>query len=285
MKAHFEKVPLGSQSLRFFERRETTFPFHWHYHPEFELTLIEAGHGQRLVGDGIADYAPGDLVLLGPDLPHSWRSNPSTSRVPQANRAIVVQFRHDFLGKDFFSLHEMKSLAALLERAGSGLAFASTSAGQHASASLASFPTLSAPRRLIHLLEILQDLAEEKHATVLTTHAIRPIHRPADQERLDLVCSYLDQHFRRVDFAALSRSIHLDQSSLCRFFKRATGRTMTAYVNELRIGNAAHLLTSTTLGTLQISLQVGFENYAHFARQFRRLKGCSPAQLRRQLRS
>jgi len=56
MKAHFEKISLGSQALLCFQREDPSFPFHWHYHPEFELTLIQQGHGQRLVGDGIADY-------------------------------------------------------------------------------------------------------------------------------------------------------------------------------------------------------------------------------------
>jgi hypothetical protein len=62
MRAHFEKVSSGAASLLAFERVDLEFPFYWHYHPEFELTLIVDSHGQRLVGDGIADYGPGDLV-------------------------------------------------------------------------------------------------------------------------------------------------------------------------------------------------------------------------------
>jgi len=74
----------------------------------------------------------------------------------------------------------------------------------------------------------------------------------------------------------------MDQTSLCRFFKRATGRTMTNYVNELRLGLASELLTNTDLSILEIALRVGFENYSHFCRQFRRNKGCTPRALRKQ---
>ena len=55
MRAHFEKVSSGAASLLAFERVDLEFPFYWHYHPEFELTLIVDSHGQRLVGDGIAE--------------------------------------------------------------------------------------------------------------------------------------------------------------------------------------------------------------------------------------
>ena len=67
MKAHFEKVPFADSGFHAFERVDSEFPFYWHYHPEFELTLIVDSYGQRLVGDSIADYRPGDLVLLGPN--------------------------------------------------------------------------------------------------------------------------------------------------------------------------------------------------------------------------
>src|ERR1700680_4798200 len=102
MRAHFEKLIPGRESFLTYERRDSEFPFYWHYHPEFELTLILESSGQRLVGDGIDDYGPGDLVLLGPNLPHSWLSGPVKSRIRRIHPALVFQFREDFLGNQFF---------------------------------------------------------------------------------------------------------------------------------------------------------------------------------------
>ena len=66
-------------------------PF-WHYHPEFELTYIIHGSGQRIVGDCIESFFPGDLVLLGPDLPHTWNSFRDTDDKNMCNAVVLSSF-------------------------------------------------------------------------------------------------------------------------------------------------------------------------------------------------
>jgi len=283
MKPHFEKVASGPSSFVAFERNDLEFPFYWHYHPEFELTLIINSRGQRLVGDGIADYGPGDLVLLGPNLPHSWRSGPVKANTAESHRAVVVQFRPDFLGERFFELEEMSIVANLLRRSSNGLAFGHTETGRKVATSIATLPLQSPAKRLATLLSVLIDLADESDATVLSTLKVKPICRVADQHRIDEICLYLNENFEEeIEFAELSKRFHMDQASLCRFFKRATGRTMTAYLNELRVGAAAQLLINTDDSILDIGFRVGFGNYSNFNRQFKRLKGFGPRTLRRQ---
>lgn len=283
MKPYFEKISAGPSSFTAFERSDPEFPFYWHYHPEFELTLIVDSHGQRLVGDGIADYGPGDLVLLGPNVPHSWRSGPVKSVSGEVHRAVVVQFREDFLGSRFFELQEMEGVARLLRNASNGLAFGHTAAGAKVTKHLEALPAAPPSKRLVLLLTALVDLASESNAQVLSSLRVRPICRPADQQRIDAICVYLNEHFEEeIDFARLSDRFHMDQASLCRFFKRATGRTMTAYLNELRVGAAAQLLINTDESVLDIAFRVGFGNYSNFNRQFKRIKGFGPRTLRRQ---
>jgi len=133
------------------------------------------------------------------------------------------------------------------------------------------------------LLSVLTDLADESGARVLSTLKVKPICRVADQHRIDEICRYLNESFEEeIEFAELSKRFHMDQASLCRFFKRATGRTMTAYLNELRVGAAAQLLINTDDSILDIGFRVGFGNYSNFNRQFKRIKGFGPRSLRRQ---
>jgi AraC-like DNA-binding protein len=282
VKPYFEKIVSGQSSFLTYERRDPEFPFYWHYHPEYELTLILESNGQRLVGEGIADYGPGDLVLLGPNLPHSWRSGPVKSESVEVHRAVIVQFREDFLGPHFFDLKEMEAVAPLLRRSSNGLAFGHTKTGRKVSQYIAEIPSLSPARRLVMLLSVLDELSNENHAQVLSAMKVRPICRLADQQRIDTICLYLNDHFREgIDFSAFSDRFHMDQACLCRFFKRATGRTMTEYLNELRISAAAQLLVTTDKSIAEICFHVGFGNYSNFNRQFNRIKGLSPRSLRR----
>lgn len=281
MQAHFEMLTPGGASFLTFERRDWEFPFYWHYHPEFELTLILDSSGQRLVGDSIADYGPGDLVLLGSKLPHSWRSGPVKSGARKIHRAVVTQFRADFLGDQFFTLEEIRPVARLLKRSASGLAFGHTRIGRNAARELAGLPSLPPARRLLKLLTVLTDLAGDSQARHLSTGEIRPMGRVEDQRRIDEICQYLNRHFdQQIDFTELANQVHMDQASVCRFFKRATGRTMTTYVNELRVGSASQLLMETDASILEIGFRVGFGNYSNFSRQFKRIKGCGPRDLR-----
>ncbi len=286
MKIHFEKLTSNGGSFNSFERSDSEFPFYWHYHPEFELTLIVDSCGQRLVGDSIADYKPGDLVLLGPNLPHSWRSGPIKSRSQGIHRAVVIQFRHDFLGEQFFALKEMEQIARLLKRSAGGLAFGHTKTGEKVAAEVARLPYQPGARQLLILLSVLLDLAGEANAQILSTHRVQPACRLEDQQRIDAICQYLNSHFEdEIEFAKLAANLYMKQASLCRFFKRATGRTMTQYVNEIRVGAAAQLLTGTDLSILEIGFNVGFGNYSNFNRQFKRIKGYGPRELRGQFLS
>ncbi|MBA3686115.1 MAG: cupin domain-containing protein, partial [Planctomycetes bacterium] len=55
---------------------QSHWPFAWHFHPELELTWIKRGQGLRYVGESVEAFAAGDLVLIGPGIPHTWTSQP-----------------------------------------------------------------------------------------------------------------------------------------------------------------------------------------------------------------
>jgi AraC-like DNA-binding protein len=286
MKAQFEKIRSSSNSFVAFERSDPSFPFVWHYHPEYELTLIVESCGQRFVGDAVANYTSGDLVLLGPGLPHTWRSETQGSGGREKNRAIVVQFRSEFLGKEFFALPEMSAVSQLFSRASCGLAFGSTRTGKEVGATMTGMVALTPVRQLLTLLSILTDLANEAGAQRLSTGRVTAACRAADQQRIETICGYLDHHLGdEIDYPRLAQEVHMDLASLCRFFKRATGRTMTTYVNELRVAAATRLLQETDFSVLEVGLRAGFGNYSNFNRQFKKMKGFRPGLLRQEFQA
>lgn len=283
MKPQFKQALFGPGSFVVYERIEPALLFQWHYHAECELTLIIDGYGRRFVGESVADYSSGDLVLIGPNLPHSWRSDPLYSLKRRVHRAVVVQFREDFLGPGFFQLQEMAKVAGLLRRASTGLAFGHTEAGRRVADSIRKLPSMPPGKRLVTLLALLTELAEEEDGKNLSAGAIGQSLHPTEQQRVEAVCAYLNTHFEEeIDFSRLSKHFHMEQASLCRFFKRATGRTMTSYLNELRVNAAANQLIHTDANILEIALRSGFGNYSNFNRQFKRIKGVGPRNLRQQ---
>src|SRR5580658_10131926 len=100
MKAHLEDIEQyasskdGSWTL--FDRRLPAIPFEWHYNREYELTLTLNSRGQRFVGDDMAPYGDGDLVLIGPKIPHTWCSSGDCGAGP-VQQALVLWFSESFI--------------------------------------------------------------------------------------------------------------------------------------------------------------------------------------------
>jgi mannose-6-phosphate isomerase-like protein (cupin superfamily) len=75
------------------------YPFRtvrWHYHPEYEIHLVVATTGKFYIGDHVGDFAPGQLIMAGPNLPQNWISDIAPGEiVPQ--RSQVIQFPENFI--------------------------------------------------------------------------------------------------------------------------------------------------------------------------------------------
>ena len=92
-----------------------------HSHKNYELNLIISGSGRRIVGNNISGFEAGDLVLLGPDLPHCWEVLDRQNDSPPT--CVVIHFDENIVGSDFFNLPELETVKELLNRGNSGLFF------------------------------------------------------------------------------------------------------------------------------------------------------------------
>jgi AraC-like DNA-binding protein len=175
----------------------------------------------------------------------------------------------------------MRRVGHMLDEARRGLRFEPT-ATDDIVGRIQTLPALGGDAQLVALLGILCELSHMASVRSLASAGYEPSLRLREQQRIDRVCGYLHEHFtENIEQAKISRMLRMNPAAFSRFFKRATGRTMTAYVNELRLGLAARLLIETNLNVLEVCYRAGFNNAANFHRQFARLKGCSPGQFRR----
>ena len=72
----------------------------------------------------------------------------------------------------------------------------------------------------------------------------------------------------------------MSPSAFSRFFKLHTGRNLSEYIIDMRLGYATRQLLDTTKSISEISFDCGFNNLSNFNRIFKRKKGCSPSEFR-----
>ena len=280
MQPWFETVTIpADRSWLLFDRQLPGFPFNWHYHPEFELTLTVGSRGVRFVGDHVERYDDGDLVLLGPNLPHAWQSE-TLAGDARLHRAIVCWFTREWVDGLMTLMPEYGSLARLADAAGCGLEFDAETKARLRPRMLA-LGGLPAARAALELQAILLDLAAAP-ARPLASGEVSVSENPRDRERMRRVLTWLHAHYREpLRLAPLCAIAHLTGSQLQRVFKRSTRMSLSQYVTQLRIGRACQMLVQTGLPMSHIAAECGFSDTAHFTRQFRAAKGLPPTRYRR----
>jgi AraC-like DNA-binding protein len=256
MQPFLREPPLGrGPFFSVWHRKEELIPFAWHYHEAFELTLIIQSQGRRLVGDGEATYENGDLVLIGPGLPHTYASDPA---VKGNHEQVVVHFDRRLFAQDIEADPSLGSLNSMLQASSRGIRFGAAVA-KRVTPLMLRMPKERPLIRLatfFQLLDLLSEVpAKSRHALSGTSYgAASPT---VNIQPITKVTKYLEQNFQKqISPIQAARLVAMSPSAFSRFFKKATGRTFLSYVNELRIRHASRLLLETdrALATLRLPL-------------------------------
>ncbi len=251
----------------------------WHFHPEYELHLVTATEGTRYVGDHIGPFVPGDLVFVGPNLPHNWISDvPAAEAVPE--RCIVLQFTDALITSCLATFPELRPLQSLLEEAFRGVRFDAALAG-HIGPLMRELLATAGARRVALFVEILDLVGQAKERMPLASIGFRPNPSVYLSGAMNLVLQHIDRNLtadlNEPDVAKLSNQ---SVSGFSRSFRRRTGLTFVQYVNSLRIELACQHLGQGDLTVAEICFEVGFNNVSNFNRQFLAVKGMPPSKFR-----
>ena len=284
MKAFFETVtPEAGASWAFLDRRlPDGIPFEWHHHPEFELTLTCNSRGHRYVGDDVEPYDDGDLVLIGPGIPHSWHSREAVDAT-RPHVALVVWFTREWAAGLTTLFPETARIGGMLARATQGLSFG-RAARDAVAPLIEAMRTATSARRLVLLLDVLTTLCQDPDAVPLANIPSEPLELAADP-RLARVLAHLHDHFAEpVSIGGMAELACVSTSAFHRMFRRHTRMTMVGYINRLRIGRACSMLIESAMPIATIAAEVGFTNLSLFNRQFARAKGDTPSNFRKRHR-
>ena len=276
-----EITPLmGKDSLYIADRRKKEFTYPIHNHEVYELNFVEHAPGvRRIVGDSNEIIDEFDLVLItSPDLEHVWEQNTCTS---EDIREVTVQFYFD-LGEDSFLSHNpFNSMRKMMLEARKGL----------------SFP-LEAIMRVYHLIDtlssvkdgfyavtqfmtILYELSKCDGARTLATSSYAKVEAGSDSRRILKVKNYISQNYMdEIRLSTMAGIAGMSPSAFSRFFKLHTGRNLSEYIIDLRLGYASRMLVDTSKSIAEISYACGFNNLSNFNRIFKKKKNCSPSEFR-----
>ncbi|WP_160153202.1 AraC family transcriptional regulator [Microbulbifer sp. ALW1] len=284
MKPMLEKIlPEPDCSWRFWLYELDEIEFNWHYHPEYEIALTLNSKGHRYVGDSVEAYTGVDMALTGPDLPHTWCSQPE--REGEQVQTYVAQLPAPWLHTLMSQVPELEGLRSLMQRSERGILF-SREVTELAVPIFTSLAAASPIERIIGLLQILRLQAGDKESRILASAGYKfTAQRDSYCERIDRVIGYIYENYcqpLRAD--ALADLANMSTNHFHRFIKQRTEQTFTELVNQLRIGKACSLLINSDQPIAAISDLCGFNNLSNFNRRFRHLKNMTPSQFRTRLR-
>ena len=251
------------------------------YHPEYELHLVTESQGIMYIGDCIEEFYPGNLCLIGPNIPHNWMSRLRTRRsVP--GRDVALQFTRKSIGlTNSYTPPEYADLEDLLDRGRFGLIF-DGDGKQEAIDLLLTLRSLTGLEAFAGFLKLMSVLANNCNAR----RAVSPKYSPTLTDRstrvMDMIFAEISQdvtaEIRMSDFAD---RFGMTDATFSRFFNRNCGMNFSQYVRKIRIGHACALLQETDLKIVDVAADSGFRNLSLFNRQFRSEMGKTPQQYRK----
>lgn len=282
IKASYEVLqPTNTQSFLVRKFDKLAFDAPYHFHEEYELTCIISGTGKRYVGSHMEDFASGDLVLLGPNLPHCWKLEPNEVVLREAS-AVVIQFNDAFLGEEFFNKFELQLIKKLFQQGGCGVSFYGETRAEVKRLLLNLVDEKSNFRMLIGLLEILHRMASSEEYALLDQHRIIGERSNIERERINPVFAYLVENFRKhVSLDKAAGIANMTPNAFCKYFKKVTRKTFMETIIEYRLNYAIQQLVQTDKPISEISFESGFGDVSHFYKMFKAKMNLSPLNYRK----
>ncbi len=276
-----EITPLmGKDVLYIADRHKKEFTYPIHNHSVYELNFVENAKGvRRIVGDSkevIGDY---DLCLItSPNLEHVWEQNECHS---DDIREITIQFDFSMGDETLFGRNPYASITRMMQEAKKGLVFPM----QAIMKVYGMLDSLSSVKdgfyAVQQFLTILYELSRCENARTLASSSYAKVTIEDDSRRILKVKNFISKNYMdELRLPELASLAGMSSSAFSRFFKLHTGRNISEYIIDLRLGYAARMLVDTAKSISEIGFDCGFNNLSNFNRIFKKKKGCSPSEFR-----
>ena len=248
-----------------------------HQHEEIQLSLIVKGEGTLIVGDTINHYKQGDILVIGSNLPHVFKSDVLASNV---SHMLTLFFSKSSFGTQFFELEELKELQRFFKRSRHG--FRVTTKQKPIKDLFFQLESASKLNRFLILFQILKLISSSNYIS-LSSFVYDKKFTDYEGSRMRNVFEYTMNHFNsEITLDTIAEVANMTKNAFCKYFKKRTNKTYVTFLNELRIEHAGKLLVSNKeFAIAEIAELSGYNNLSNFNRQFQTFKQQSPTEYRK----
>ncbi|KAA3662746.1 MAG: AraC family transcriptional regulator [Calditrichaeota bacterium] len=275
MKPIFEKVDLkDDESILAFIYSRDEFGAPWHFHPEYELTLILESSGIRYVGNNISAFEEGDLVLIGSNLPHCWKNE---NQEQSHSSSLVIQWDKNVLSE----LPSFADIRNLLNKSQRGIVL-ELADKQPVIDLMHKVLNTTSIKRYLKLIELLHTISTLNELTLLAGDSYSSDLSDSAINRLEKVQSYVrDNYMNKIKLSDVASRLSLSEQSFSRYFSKCMNRPFFVFLNEYRVNIASRMLVETDYQVTEIAYNCGYESLPFFYKQFQKFKGYSPLEFRK----
>jgi AraC-like DNA-binding protein len=273
----FKITKTDAEPIIYQEDRELMFYNKLHQHEEIQISYIEKGEGTLLVGDTITQYQKGDILVIGSNLPHVFRSDTS---IEESSIMLSVFFTNNSFGKDFFESPTFKTIQPFFENCKNG--FIIKDSPKKIVKGFKKIKTENALDRFIAFLENIKNLnlADKKP---LSCYIYDKKITDNEGKRMQNVFEYVMNNYQKnISLEEISSISNMTKNAFCRYFKVRTNKSFFQFLIEIRIEHAGKLLSKKNeFSVVEIAELCGFNNISNFNKKFKEIKQTSPLQYRK----
>ncbi|MDN3582566.1 AraC family transcriptional regulator [Mucilaginibacter flavus] len=251
-----------------------------HRHKETQITWIQKGEGTLIAGNNMHHFAPGDVFLLGANLPHLFKSDPQyfENENEDAISALSIFFNPDGILASFFDLPEVRAHKLFIQQHQQGIKVPEANTVKIINA-MAGLRDSSGADQLIQFIQLLKGLSDiNEQLQPLSSYGNLPGITENEGIRIGNIYNYIMQNYTEaITLDDVAKAAFMTSESFCRYFKKHTGNTFVTFLNEVRINEACKMLTANKFESISIvAYKSGFKSITNFNRVFRSVTGSSP---------
>ncbi len=277
------------QNLKYYPRARThTFHFDhvhikWnqqvplHQQETWELSYIITGSGARIIGDVVENFSKGEVILIPPNIPHCWSFDESVHDSEGKIENITIVFENDFLESCKNLFPELFSSISQLQGNENAVSFTDELLNK-LQVLMTSMIQQNNIERVSSFIKLLELIAYCKDMQIVG----RPVVENKREKKLQEIYLFILSNFQRnISLEEISKSVGMQKSSFCVFFKKMTGKSFLTYLTEFRIESSCQMLLKTKLSVAEICLASGFNDIPYYNRVFKKIKDVTPTQFRK----